>query len=155
MAPTTTPKTPVLLPPSTPDRDSSPELGSPSKITQYNRSTGRPIRKSAGRVKKVAGYVDSGLLEEEAEFEPLTSDSSEDEEEDDMTPRGRADKTKTKQKRKRSPSPPSPRLEPMIYNQELDELTDDEANGSVHRNTPKKPPVSNAYLSHACETRLT
>ena len=71
-----------MPPPPPPDRDSSPELGSPFKITQYNRSTGRPIRKSAGRVKKVAGYVDSGLLEE-AEFEPLTSDSSEDEEEDD------------------------------------------------------------------------
>jgi hypothetical protein len=109
MASKTAPKTPSLPPPSTPTRDSSPELGSPSKITQYNKSTGRPIRKSAGRVKKVAGYVDSGMLEEE-EFEPLTSDSSGDEE-DDMTPRGRANK---KQKRKRSPSPPSPRLEPMI-----------------------------------------
>jgi len=149
MAPTTTPKTPSLPPPSTADCDSSPELGSPSKITQYNRSTGRPIRKSAGHVKKVAGYVDSGLLEE-AEFEPLTSDSSEDEDEDDMTSRGRPHKTKSsKQKRKRSPSPPSPRLEPMIYNQKLDELTDDDTNGSVHRNTPKKAPVSNACLFNA------
>lgn len=142
MAPKTTPKTPTLPPPPTRDRDSSPELGSPSKITQYNKSTGRPIRKSAGRVKKVAGYVDSGMLEEEEEFEPLTSDSSGDEEEDDMTPRGRANKLKPKPKRKRSPTPPSPRLEPMIYNQELDDLTDDETSESGHRNTPKKSPVT-------------
>lgn len=141
MPPKTSSQIPALPPPSTPERGSSPELGSPSKITQYNKSTGRPIRKSAGRVKKVAGYVDSALLDEE-EFDPLTSDSSTDDGEDDMTSRSRADKSKQKQKRKRSPSPPSPRLEPMIYNQELDELTDDETSDSGHRNTPKKSPVT-------------
>lgn len=144
MASTTTPSTPPLSPP-TPERDPSPELGSPSKITQYNRSTGRPIRKSAGQVKKATGYVDSSLLDEEVDYEPLTSDSSEDEDDvDDMAPRGRADKKKAK--RKRSPSPPSPRLEPILYDQELDELTDDEANGSAHRHSPGKPPVSNAQV---------
>jgi hypothetical protein len=132
-------KTPNLPPPSTPERNSSPELGSPSKITQYNKLTGRPIRKSAGKVKKAAGYVDSGILEEEAGYEPLTSDDdSEDEEE--MEKRSRADRTK--RKRKRSPSPPSPRLEPMIYTPELDELTDDETSGAFHHNTPKKPPIT-------------
>ncbi|KAF2822736.1 hypothetical protein CC86DRAFT_457940 [Ophiobolus disseminans] len=140
MAPRTTPRW-TLPPPPTPGRDSSPELGSPSKITQYNKSTGRPIRKSAGRVKKVAGYVDSALLDEE-EFDPLTSDSTTDDGEDDMTPRGRVDKAKQRQKRKRSPSPPSPRLEPVIYNQELDELTDDATSDSGRRTTPKKSPVT-------------
>ena len=134
------PTVPKLPPPTTPERDSSPELGSPSKITQYNKQTGRPIRKSAGKVKRVAGYVDSRVLEEE-EFVPLTSDDSEEEDdEDDMEPRSRAKKTKAK--RKRSPSPPSPRLNPIIYTQELEELTDDESGGAFHRHTPKKPPVT-------------
>jgi hypothetical protein len=128
---------PILPPPSTPERDSSPELGSPSKIPQYNKKTGRPIRKSAGKVKQAAGYVDSSILEEEEDYEPSVSEESEDEE---MDKRGRADKTK--QKRKRSPLPPSPRLEPMIYNQELDDLTDDETSGVFHRNTPKKPSIT-------------
>jgi hypothetical protein len=125
--------------PSTPDPSSSLQLDSPSKVTQYNKQTGRPIRKSAGKVKKVAGYVDSGILEEELDYEPLTSDLSEEEEEEDMDERGRPDKTR---KRKRSPSPPSPHLEPIIYDQELDELTDDETSGAFHHNTPKKPPVT-------------
>jgi hypothetical protein len=137
MAPT--PKTPTLPRPATPTCESSQELRSPSKIPQYNKSTGRPIRKSAGIVKKVAGYVDSGILEED-DFEPLTSDLSEDSSEDEMVKRGRIDKTK--QKRKRSPSPPSPRLDPIIYNQELEPLTDDETSGAFHHNTPKKAPVT-------------
>jgi hypothetical protein len=129
-------QTPVLFPPRTSEHDSSPELGSPSKLTQYNKQTGRPIRKSAGKVKKVAGYVDSGIIEEEG-YEPSTSEASDDEE---MEKRSRTEKLK--RKCKRSPSPPSPRLEPTIYNQELDDLTDDETGGAFHRNTPKKPPVT-------------
>jgi hypothetical protein len=126
-------------PPSTPDPSSSPELDSPSKATQYNKQTGRPIRKSAGKVKKPAGYVDSGMLEEELDYEPLTSDLSEADEEEDMDEHSRPDKTR---KRKRSPSPPSPRLEPIIYDQELDDLTDNETSGVFHHNTLKKPPVT-------------
>ncbi|KAF2031099.1 hypothetical protein EK21DRAFT_63979 [Setomelanomma holmii] len=137
MAPT--PKTQALPVPATPARKSSPELGSPSKIPQYNKSTGRPIRKSAGVVKKIAGYVDSGILDEE-DFEPLTSELSEIDSEDDMDQRGRTDKTK--KKRKRSLSPPSPRLDPIIYNQEVETLTDDETSGTFHHHTPKKPPVT-------------
>lgn len=120
--------------PTTPDRDSSPELGSPSKITQYNRDTGRPIRKSAGKVMKAAGYVDSSVLG--ADYDPSSSEETDDE---DMSRRARADK---KRKRRRSPSPPSPQLDPIIYDQELDILTDDETGGAFHRNTPKKPPVA-------------
>jgi hypothetical protein len=130
------PKTPTLLPPATPrTRDSSPELGSPSKITQYNKQTGRPVRKSAGKIKKVAGFVDF----EDDEFGPLTTDGSEDEdeEEEEMDARGRSDKKKRVTKRKRSPSPPSPRLEPLVYEQELEELTDNEEGGAFHRHTPK------------------
>jgi|SRR5690242_14940459 len=109
----------------------SPELGSPSKITQYNKRTGRPVRRSAGKMKPVAGYVDSRVLEE-GDFIPFTSE--EESEEDDT---GRM-----KRKRKRSPSPPSPRLEPTIYKPTLDELTDDEAGGTFHRRTHKKLPVT-------------
>ena len=109
--------------------------GTPSKPTLYNMHTGRPIRRSA--VRKVAGYVDSGMLEEEG-FVPFSSSESEDNEE--MEQRGRANKLK--RKRKRSPSPPSPRLAPVLYDQELDQLTDNEEGGVFHRRTPKKPPIT-------------
>jgi hypothetical protein len=147
MAPNILPKTPALLQSSPPKRESSTELGSPSKITQYHKSTGRPIRKSAGKVKKVAGYVDSGILEDEDFMEESSSSLSSEESEVDMDDRGRPDKAKllksTKQrKRKRSPSPPSPRLEPIIYAQELEELTDDETSGAFHHHTPRKPPIT-------------
>ncbi|KAJ4341249.1 hypothetical protein N0V87_001990 [Didymella glomerata] len=118
-------------------QERSPELGSPSKVTQYNKKTGRPVRRSAGKMKPVAGYVDSRILEEE-DFIPYTSEDQSEEEEG--TPRGRGDKPK--RKRKRSPSPPSPRLDPIMYKPQLDELTDDEAGGTFHRRTPKKPPVT-------------
>jgi hypothetical protein len=95
-------------------------------------------------MKPVAGYVDSSILEEQ-DFIPYTSDDDESDDDGEeeaaaATPRGRADKTK--RKRKRSPSPPSPRLDPIIYSQQLDELTDDETGGAFHRHTPKKPPVT-------------
>ncbi|KAH7410281.1 hypothetical protein DE146DRAFT_711095 [Phaeosphaeria sp. MPI-PUGE-AT-0046c] len=130
-------KTPAPPRPTTPERDSSPELGSPSKITQYNKDTGRPIRKSAGKVKKVAGYVDSSFLGDD--YDPSSTEETDDE---DMSTskRGRADKIK--RKRKRSPSPPSPQLDRIMYDQELDIFTDDESGGAFHGNTPKKPPVS-------------
>lgn len=118
--------------------ESSPELGSPSKITQYNKNTGRPVRRSAGKMKREAGYVDSKILEEEDFMPDSSGDESDDDEE---TPRGRGDRLK-KRKRKRSPSPPSPRLDPIIYKPQLEGLTDDEASGTFHRRTPKKPPVT-------------
>jgi hypothetical protein len=132
------------LPPATPhSRDISPELGSPSKITQYNQKTGRPVRKSAGKIKKVAGYVDF----QDAEFDGLTDSELSElgglDEEDDMDPRSRLGKKKKgAMKRKRSPSPPSPRLEPVIDGQELDDLTDNEDGGAFHRSIPKKPPMT-------------
>ncbi|KAI8938833.1 hypothetical protein NX059_004696 [Plenodomus lindquistii] len=130
-------------PPSTPSRDSSPELGSPSKTTQFNKSTGRPIRKSAGKVMKAAGYVDSAVIEED-DFIPLSSDDSEEDASDDeaMQQKSRSSKAKARTKRKRSPSPPSPRIEPIVYTQELEDLTDDETGGAFHRHTPKKPPTT-------------
>jgi hypothetical protein len=109
------PKTPTLPPPATPrNRDSSPELGSPSNIIQYNKQTGRPVRKSAGQIKKVAGFVDF----EDDEFGPLTTDESEEEVEEDMEARGRSDKKKRVQKR------------------------NNEQDGAFHRNAPKKPPIT-------------
>lgn len=99
---------------------------------------------------KAAGYVDSIVIEE-GDFMPLSSSDDDDDEEDDeddeiMGPPSRASKAKAraraKSKRKRSPSPPSPHIEPMIYHQELEDLTDDETGGAFHRHTPKKPPVT-------------
>ena len=114
------------------DRDRSPELGSPSKATTvYNKQTGRPIRRSAGKIKKPDGYVSF----EADDADLATTEESEDEEDEDMEPRGRANKRK---KRKHGPSLPSPRLEPIIYNQELDEMTDIEE--GVRRDSRRKPP---------------
>ncbi|KAL6710587.1 hypothetical protein ACN47E_008635 [Coniothyrium glycines] len=132
--------------PSTPARDSSPELGTPSNITQYNKHTGRPMRRTAGKAKKVAGYVDSTLLDDD-DLGSSTSELTEEEDDDDdmdMQPRGRSKKTKakTKSKRKRSPSPPSPQLGPIIYNQEPEKLTDDETGGAFHRRTTKQKPLT-------------
>lgn len=115
----------------------SPELGSPSKITQYNKRTGRPVRRSAGKMKRNAGYVDPTVLDEE-DFLPYTS--QDDSEEDTSSPRGRTEKHR--RKRKRSPSPPSPHIAPIVYEPQLDELTDHETSGAFHRRTPKKPPVT-------------
>jgi hypothetical protein len=134
----------AAAPPSLPLQDShssSPELGSPSKLPQYNQQTGRPIRRSAGIAKAVAGYVDSSILQDidEDDFPQSSSDSSDDDEDDDDQPRGRANK---KRKRKRSPSPPSPQLEPILYDQALDDLTDHEAGGALGRMVPKKAPVT-------------
>ncbi|CAO2654216.1 Nn.00g109490.m01.CDS01 [Neocucurbitaria sp. VM-36] len=119
------------------NRDDSPELGNPLKLTQYNKKTGRPIRKSAGKAMKGDGYVDSGMLEEE-DFLPLTSEESEDDDEMEQ----RSHLQKSKRKRKRSPSPPSPHLEPILYDQDLEQLTDNEQGGAFHHHTPKKQPVT-------------
>ncbi|KAH6643684.1 hypothetical protein C7974DRAFT_299409 [Boeremia exigua] len=113
------------------EQEGSPELESPSKITQYNKRTGRPVRRSAGKMKRDAGYVDSTVIEEK-DFIPFTS---EDESEED-------DSDKPKRKRKRSPSPPSPPVDPIIYNPRLDDLTDDETVSAFRRRTPKKTPVT-------------
>ncbi|KAG9389049.1 hypothetical protein A1F94_001942 [Pyrenophora tritici-repentis] len=52
-------KMPIAPPPATPDRQSSPELGSPSRITSYNKKTGRPVRKSAGKIQKLDELTDN------------------------------------------------------------------------------------------------
>ncbi|KAG9206593.1 hypothetical protein G6514_003426 [Epicoccum nigrum] len=117
-------------------RTDSPELGSPSKVTQYNKRTGRPLRRTAGKMKPVAGYVDSSVLEEEG-FVP----SSEGESDDDETSSSRC-ADKTRRKRKRSPSPPSPRLDPIEYRPQLDELTDDEMSRAVSRRAAKQPSIT-------------
>lgn len=136
-------------PPRTPpDRDSSPELGSASKVTSYNKYTGRPIRKSAGKIKKLDGYVSFG--DEDVDL-PTTDESEEDDEEEDddgdddvMQPRGRTNKRKNKHlsKRKRSPSPPSPHLGPIIYDEEIEEMTDIEGQGAFRRDTQRPLPTT-------------
>ncbi|KAF3010665.1 hypothetical protein E8E13_005224 [Curvularia kusanoi] len=135
-APEGSPSSSHLLPPRS---ESSPELGSPSKVTQYNKRTGRPVRHSAGKMQRVAGYVDPQVLDEE-DFVPTTTEGESDDNES-SSPRGRANKTR--RKRKRSPSPPSPHLGPIDYHPQLDELTDDETSAAVRRRrTPKQQSVT-------------
>ncbi|USP75194.1 hypothetical protein yc1106_02468 [Curvularia clavata] len=110
-------------------RDSSPELGSSSRVTTYNKYTGRPIRKSAGKIKKPEGFVDLPASDE--------SEGDEDDDDDDDEARGRATKQKNERlkKRKRGPSPPSPSLNPIIYEEELEDMTDLEELGAFRRET--------------------
>lgn len=110
------------------DRDNSPELGSSSFKTQYSKKTGRPIRRSAGKVKPTAGYVDSKVIEDEYD-EPIDVPS---EDEDGHI------KPQHKRKRKRSPSPEPPPLGAIIRNDAPDELSEDDAPFSKKS---KLPPI--------------
>lgn len=110
------------------NHDPSPELGSPSLKIQYSKRTGRPIRKSAGKVKAKAGFVDSRVIEEEYE-EPIETPS---EDEDGEI------KPQPKRKRKRSPSPKSPPLDDVIRNEVLDDFSDNEI--SLQKK-PRLPPI--------------
>jgi len=104
-----------------PKHEDSPELGSPSETQQYHK-TGRPIRRGAGQKVLVAGYVDSAVIEEDAD-EPIETPS---EDED-----GHLIKPPRKRKRTRSPSAPPPPLDPLIRHEVPDEATDDEG-GNFH-----------------------
>ncbi|KAF2711806.1 hypothetical protein K504DRAFT_333623, partial [Pleomassaria siparia CBS 279.74] len=97
--------------------ESSPELGSPSLRQQYNRKTGRPIRRSAGRLSNIVGYVDSGIIEDDADL------PSEDNDEEVV-------KTKRIKKRRRTPSLTPPPLDKIIYDELADLPSDDE--DSIH-----------------------
>lgn len=135
----------TLPPPLTSDRDKSPELGSPSKKIQYNKQTGRPVRQSAGKVRRAAGYVDSSIIigAEEGALDADTTDTTETTDESDLDmPTPLRKRRTTQAKRKRSPSPPSPTLQPIIYNQEVDDMTDDEAK----QDKTKEPPVTLQFI---------
>lgn len=97
------------------------------------------MRKSAGKMKPIAGYVDSTYLDDDITSATSASSEEDFEDEDDMLRRSH---TKTKMKLKvnprRSPSPPSPQLSPIIYDQDMDKLTDDESSGLFHRRMPRK-----------------
>lgn len=114
------------------ERDSSPELGSPSLIPQYNEQTGRPIRRNAGQKRNDDAYVDSIIIEEEGEPIELPS------EDDD----GHIVKAARPKKRKRTPSPTPPPLDPIIYNEEPDEMTDSESEGIFHHIPTRTPLVT-------------
>jgi hypothetical protein len=110
------------------DRDSSPELGNSHFKTQYSKKTGRPIRRSAGKLKPRAGYVDSKVIEDEYE-EPIETPS---EDEDGQI------KPQQKRKRKRSPSPEPPPLDEVIRNEAPDERSEDE---DPFQKKSKLPPI--------------
>ncbi|KAF2477807.1 uncharacterized protein BDR25DRAFT_207126 [Lindgomyces ingoldianus] len=112
------------------DRDSSPELGSPSLRPKYNKQTGRPIRSGAGQKKSLSGYVDSAVIEDD---EPMDS-LSEDEE-------GNPTQSRRTRKRKRTPSPSPPPLDPIIYDEPPDQLSDDESVGMFHHH-PSTAPIT-------------
>ncbi|KAF2115292.1 hypothetical protein BDV96DRAFT_599652 [Lophiotrema nucula] len=97
-------------------RDSSPELGSPSRVPQYDKRTGRPIRRGAGKKQGAEEFVDSGLIEDDDAVDSL----SEDDEGNPKVPKGG-------KKRKRSPSPPPPPLPTMYYDEESDLPSDDDS----------------------------
>lgn len=120
------PDTPDTLP----SRSTSPELGSPSLEQQYNKKTGRPLRRSAGHIKSLAGFVDSAVIDE-GDGEPIEFPSEDDEDEIIRQPRTK--------KRKRSPSPLPPPLDPIIYDEAADEPSDDE---SVGHNSDANVPVT-------------
>jgi hypothetical protein len=109
----------------------SPELGSTSNTQQYHKKTGRPIRRGAGQSKPVAGYVDSAIIEQDAE-EPIETPS---EDED-----GQIIKPTRKRKRTRSPSPAPPPLDPVVLHEDPDEPTDDET-GNFHHKSATEPIV--------------
>ncbi|KAF2240872.1 hypothetical protein BU26DRAFT_201519 [Trematosphaeria pertusa] len=117
-----------MAPSTPPDRDSSPELGSPSLLPQYNKKTGRPIRRSAGKIKMIADYVDSAIIEDDEPSEVPSED------EDEVA--------KPSRKRKRTPSPPPPPLDPIIYDEEPDEASDEEDVGNFHHNVEKPPTIT-------------
>ncbi|KAJ4346557.1 uncharacterized protein N0V89_010488 [Didymosphaeria variabile] len=110
------------------DRQSSPELGTSNFKTQYSKKTGRPIRRSAGKAKPTAGYVDSKVIEDEYE-EPIETPS---EDEDGQI------KHQQKRKRKRSPSPEPPPLDDVIRNEAPDERSEDE---DPFQKKSKLPPI--------------
>ncbi|KAF2876352.1 hypothetical protein BDV95DRAFT_560535 [Massariosphaeria phaeospora] len=112
------------------DRESSPELGSPSRKPQYNKQTGRPIRRGAGQAKNREGYVDSVVIEEDEPVELPSEDED-----------GEIVKPKRSAKRKRSPSPTPPPLEPIIYDEPPDEASDEDTVGMFHHNAPAQPIV--------------
>jgi hypothetical protein len=110
------PDTPDTLP----SRSTSPELGSPSLKQLYNQKTGRPIRRSAGHIKSLAGFVDSAILDDDDD-EPIEMPWEDEDGEIVRQPRSK--------KRKRSPSPPPPPLDPIIYDEAVDQLSDDDLVG--------------------------
>jgi hypothetical protein len=114
-------KAPKLL------RDSSFELGDQSTVQKYNKQTGRPIRKQK-KTSPGAGFVDSAVIEEDNDPIELPS---EDEDGNLVKPR----------KRKRSPSPIAPPLDPILYNEDPDEVSDEEAVGNFHRDPTDTPIV--------------
>ncbi|KAF1963393.1 hypothetical protein CC80DRAFT_398005 [Byssothecium circinans] len=111
------------------NRESSLELGDPSNITKYSKTTGRPIRRAAGKAKQIAGYVDSKVIEDDED--PIEVPS----EDEDGEP------IKPQRKRKRSPSLSPPPLDPLIRDEDPDEPSDVEA-GLYQQNTAERAPIT-------------
>jgi len=96
---------------------------------QYHKKTGRPVRRSAGKVTLQAGYVDSRVIEEECG--EVIESSSEDDEEIIQPLRLR--------KRKRSVSLEPPPLDDIIRYDEPEGMSDEEE--PLRKNDGKGSPV--------------
>ena len=107
----------------------SDRASSPIYQAAYSNKTGRPIRKSAGKVKAMDGYVDSKVIEDE--YDDMLDISSDD---DDLPI-----KVPQKRKRKRSPSPAPPPLERVLQMEQPDHASDSDSPSPSSKT--KLPPI--------------
>lgn len=113
------------------ERASSVELGDPQAYKLQLNKRGRPVRRGAGKKKSAADFVDSAILEEDDD--PIDGPAVDDD--------GEPLKPVRSRKRKRSPSPPAPPLDPIIHDEDPDELSEGEPRNSFRRNADNCPVV--------------
>lgn len=114
------------------ERASSVELGDPQGHKLQLNKRGRPARRGAGKKKNASGFVDSAIIEADDD-EPIAGlDVDED---------GEPLKPVRPRKRRRSVSPPAPVLDPIIRNEDPDELSEGEPRKSFKRNADNCPVV--------------
>lgn len=122
---------------------SSPILGVDPLSPRYNRATGRPIRRGAGKKVAIAGYVNSTILIEDDESDESDDSSNDPGESAAYTGEEKSHQKKQRtRKRKRTPSPTPPPCDTVMYTDELEELTDSESTVSRSRISKSGPPVT-------------
>lgn len=122
---------------------SSPIIGVDPLSPVYNRATGRPIRRGAGKKITSADFVDSTLTDLIAGADE--SDASDHDPGESAAYTGEDENHHKKQrtrKRKRTPSPTPPPCDPPMYVDEPEELTDSESSVSRSRISKAGPPVT-------------
>lgn len=112
------------------ERASSLELGDPEGYKMQLNKRGRPARRGAGKKKSVTDFVDSSIIEAEDEESIDSPEVDED---------GEPVKHVRPRKRRRSLSPPQAPLEPIIRNEDPDELSEGEPRKAFRKNKDKSP----------------